>query len=257
MSFKLVNDLWTRDVGGTTQSVLFVLCDQANDFGECWPSQKLIAWKLGISNRTVIRVVQKLEAQGVLSVRRKFQSSNRYTIDLTKLPEKPPFKKDGQDVTYGDDISDTAMSPQEVTPDVTTEVTHMSPKPSVTPQTESSSSATTPQWEERFNRWYSTYPRKQAKGDAKKAWQKINPDDGLVAEMVAAVERQKRTQDWQKDGGKYIPLPASWLRAERWLDEVGDVAPSSTPGVPRYAEVSDPYEAQIQAYLRKLEEGDS
>lgn len=108
--------------------------------------------------------------------------------------------------------------------------------------------STTPAWEQRFNRWYSTYPRKQAKGDARKAWQKINPDDGLVAEMVAAVERQKRTHDWQKDGGKYIPLPASWLRAERWLDEVGDVAPSTPQRQPQQTE-ADPYWGQMLAGL--------
>src|SRR5690606_29891353 len=127
----------------TTQSVLFVLCDQANDFGECWPSQKLIAWKLGISKRTVIRIVQKLEAQGVLSIKRRFQSSNRYTIDLTKLPEKAPVKDDGQTATSGRHISDTAMSPKGVTPDGTTEVTHLSPKPPVNHPDESPSIATT------------------------------------------------------------------------------------------------------------------
>lgn len=37
--------------------------------------------------------------------------------------------------------------------------------------------------------------------------------------MAAALERDKRSRDWQRDDGAYIPYPASWLNGRRWEDE--------------------------------------
>src|SRR5690606_6547135 len=247
MSFKLVNDLWTRDVGGTTQSVLFVLCDQANDFGECWPSQKLIAWKLGISKRTVIRIVQKLEAQGVLSIKRRFQSSNRYTIDLTKLPEKPPFEDDGQSVTYGDDISDTAMSPKEVTPDVTTEVTHVSPKPSVNHQDEPSSNPpkrTRQPYPEDFEEFWKGYPKGHGvKKVAYAEWQKLDGPERLAA--IKGLDVWRRSKRWA-DG--YIRDAERYLKYRMWENPPADVASSAAQRQPQQTE-ADPYWGQMLAGL--------
>ena len=38
--------------------------------------------------------------------------------------------------------------------------------------------------------------------------------------MIQAVEKQKQSTQWQRDGGQYIPHPATWLNQERWEDEV-------------------------------------
>ena len=37
--------------------------------------------------------------------------------------------------------------------------------------------------------------------------------------MIGAVEVQLKSRDWTKDGGAYIPLPATWIRGRRWEDE--------------------------------------
>src|SRR5690606_16562033 len=245
MSFKLVNDLWTRDVGGTTQRLLFVLCVQANDFGECWPSQKLIAWKLGISKRTVIRIVQKLEAQGVLSIKRRFQSSNRYTIDLTKLPEKPPFEDDGQNVTYGDDISDTAMSPKEVTPDVTTEVTHVSPKPPVNHQDESPSIATTKKRSAKTSLVPQDYRLSEGlkKWGEKKGWSVAVMNGQIEPFVDHHMSKGNRMADWDA-------AFRTWMRNG---EKFGKVAPSTPQRQPTYANSVDPYDAQLLAGLQDEE----
>jgi hypothetical protein len=36
--------------------------------------------------------------------------------------------------------------------------------------------------------------------------------------MVAALERQRRSTQWLRDGGRYIPNPSTWLKQERWDD---------------------------------------
>jgi hypothetical protein len=72
---------------------------------------------------------------------------------------------------------------------------------------------------EGFARFWSAYPNKKAKGEARKAWAQLNPDDETVQKMLAALKWQARQPTWLKDGGQYIPHPATWLRAERWDDE--------------------------------------
>lgn len=67
-----------------------------------------------------------------------------------------------------------------------------------------------------FDEFWQAYPRKIAKGDARKAWaqtEKIRPSLDAV---LNAIEQQKAA--W--DNPKFIPYPATWLRAERWDDEV-------------------------------------
>lgn len=68
-----------------------------------------------------------------------------------------------------------------------------------------------------FDRFWAVYPKKQAKKDAQKAWAKLKPSAALVDEMIDAIEYQKKGRQW-RDG--YVPLPASWIRGERWTDEL-------------------------------------
>ena len=38
--------------------------------------------------------------------------------------------------------------------------------------------------------------------------------------LIEAINKQKNSEQWSKDGGKYIPHPATWLKGERWNDEL-------------------------------------
>jgi hypothetical protein len=51
---------------------------------------------------------------------------------------------------------------------------------------------------------------------------------------VAAVNAAKRSADWQKDGGAFIPAPLAWLNQERWE------APIQAAPEPPQAEVWKP-----------------
>ena len=73
--------------------------------------------------------------------------------------------------------------------------------------------------DESFQRFWNSYPRRVAKKEARKAWAQINPSAVMVEKILAALEWQVMQPTWLKDGGQYIPHPATWLRAERWDDE--------------------------------------
>lgn len=66
-----------------------------------------------------------------------------------------------------------------------------------------------------FNKFWLAYPKKEAKPAAFKSFktQKIN---GILSEVLADIEKRKRSESWQSDGGKFIPYPATYLNNRRW-----------------------------------------
>jgi len=71
-----------------------------------------------------------------------------------------------------------------------------------------------------FEQFWIAYPKKRSRGMAFKAWRKLNPSKEQVNRILAAVDQAKRSVDWAKEGGQYIPYPASWLNAQGWEDEI-------------------------------------
>lgn len=67
-----------------------------------------------------------------------------------------------------------------------------------------------------FEQFWTAYPKKKSKGAARKAWLKERPS---LAACLATLSWQKRSEDWTKDNGKFIPYPGKWLSEQRWLDE--------------------------------------
>ena len=60
--------------------------------------------------------------------------------------------------------------------------------------------------------------RRQSAGRAK-AWAKLQPDEQMQAAILAGVERDKGSEQWTRDGGRFVPHPATWLNGRRWEDE--------------------------------------
>ena len=71
-----------------------------------------------------------------------------------------------------------------------------------------------------FDLFWSVYPRKIGKGSAELAWKKIKPDGMLQTRIIEAVKAQCKSEQWRRDGGQFIPHPATWLNGKRWEDEV-------------------------------------
>lgn len=67
-----------------------------------------------------------------------------------------------------------------------------------------------------FLSFWSEYPKKTGKDDAWKAWQKAKPE---LQDVLSALQWQKRSEQWVKDGGQYIPNPSTYINQGRWKDE--------------------------------------
>ena len=72
-----------------------------------------------------------------------------------------------------------------------------------------------------FELFWRAYPRKKGKGACAKWWEKHQPDDVLVGTMLAKIDQEKESRQWQKNGGEFIPYPTTWLNQRRWEDEDG------------------------------------
>ena len=68
---------------------------------------------------------------------------------------------------------------------------------------------------EDFDAFWSSYPKKVGKEAARKAFAKVKVG---IDVLISAIDQQKRSTQWQKDDGQYIPNPATWLNQGRWED---------------------------------------
>jgi len=78
---------WQQDLKPVPKLVLMALADAADDQGVCWPSVATIATKVGVSTRTVRRVMQGLINCKLLTAEPRYRSdgscsSNRYRLLL-------------------------------------------------------------------------------------------------------------------------------------------------------------------------------
>ena len=64
-----------------------------------------------------------------------------------------------------------------------------------------------------FEAFWQAYPtrRRKEKPDAFKAWAQLTAKH-TVAQVMASLEAMKRSSDWTKDDGEYVPMPGRWLR---------------------------------------------
>lgn len=97
-----------------------------------------------------------------------------------------------------------------------------------------------------FELFWEAYPRKEGKQKAEAAFAKVVVP---VQDLLDAIESQKKSAQWTKDGGQFIPHPATWLNGKRWLDQVV-VATETRNGVPMGAS-GELGEAELAA-IRKM-----
>jgi hypothetical protein len=86
-----------------------------------------------------------------------------------------------------------------------------------------------------FDRWYAGYPRKEAKDAAKKAFIKARKSASLQ-ELLLGLEQYIKTTKGQER--RFIALPATWLNAGRWQDEIPQQAVIDGPWTKNFHERS-------------------
>lgn len=71
-----------------------------------------------------------------------------------------------------------------------------------------------------FEIFYKHYPNKNGKASASKYWERFRRAGSLpeLPYLLACVEIFKRSSQWQKDEGCYVPMCSTWVYNRRWED---------------------------------------
>ena len=97
--------------------------------------------------------------------------------------------------------------------------------------------------EQRFEEFWAVYPRKVARKAVLKIWKRLNPDAELHGQILKAIEQAKATEQWQRENGRYIPNPQTWINQGRW----DDVYPTQIPQKKQEGTALSRLMAQIEA----------
>lgn len=230
MSMELMVKAMKTKVGNPLRKLVLVkLADNASDQGECWPSYQHIADQCEIDRSTVRKHIKQLAEQGLLRIENregpKGNSSNLYYLTLGGV---------GQNSTpVGPESTGVGPQPTGGVGPESTRTSHSSepvnePKPLCT---------TDPM--EGFDLFWKLYPKKKSRKEALKAWTKLKPDADLYRTLITALGSHCVSEDWTKDGGRYIPNAATWLNGERWHDvlkQAGASSSSAYHGLPNHTQ---------------------
>lgn len=80
-----------------------------------------------------------------------------------------------------------------------------------------------------FEKFIETFPKRKGEVRAKRQWERLNPSPELQQTILVAVQAQAAGEAWQREKGRFIPMPSSWLAGERWRDDPGEPADHATP----------------------------
>lgn len=77
-----------------------------------------------------------------------------------------------------------------------------------------------------FEFFWTEYPKsgRKKRQPAVRAWDKLKPNKALCELMLATLRRDKRSPQWTKDGGQFVPHFSTWLNQRRWEDEGVDLS---------------------------------
>jgi hypothetical protein len=82
-------------------------------------------------------------------------------------------------------------------------------------------------WAAEFETFWAEYPesRKKNRYRVESAWSAVRHHLPPINELQTALRAFKASQDWRRDGGKFIPAPETWISEHRWQDAPAYSAP--------------------------------
>ena len=247
--------IWDQRLRPPTRWLLIAMLSLPEDWDY---SIRGLAAKTGISKDTISRMLRELEEAGYLRREEQSREEGKFAQAVYVVtdvagafgdppeppepePEPAPEPCPNSSDTAGTPcpgLSDTENSPQQN--NIYTKYPPIVPQQGDGGTQGQKTSRRAADWD-MFERFWSAYPRKRNKERARRAWRKLAPDLETCRAMSDALERDKRSRQWTKDNGEYIPHASTWLNNRPWED--GDDA------VPVPAAQPEPLRGQGVRYL--------
>lgn len=140
-----------------------------------------------------------------------YEQAKACSSSLSPSSPSPPAAADAAGVSERSDPAPTptAQAATDAPPP------RSAPKPKVTP------------WP-RFDDFWSAYPNKKAKEDARRAWNRMRPPPDVIDTILADLPHRATSDRIWLDG--YIPNPATYLNGRRWEDVITPTTAVKTNG---------------------------
>lgn len=239
------------------KAVLMALANNANDQGFCWPSIATVCEDTCYKKNAVIDAIAWLESSKIVTTNKTNGRHTTYTVrpsDFSPVEYVSRMAKTRSNQlhkTTSCTVQPVAQSnPNQLhkatdqllcaTAPVAQSNTNRK-EPSITVSKEPSTQVRE-DFDSAFASFWQEYPKKVGKAEAQKAFVKLKPDKAALQVMIDAVCWQRETDGWRKNGGQYVPNPATWLNQRRWEDEI----PASAQKV---------VEVSLEEYVRDFYEG--
>jgi len=195
-----------------TKSVFFDLLLTANHeprrykghdilIGQTISGYPAMAKRLGISVQNARTAINHLKSTGELTV----QSTNRFSI-ITLLNYTKYQLTQNETNQQTNSPANSQLTVNQQSTNNTQELKNIRIKEN------------TNMSKEDFARFWEIYPNRKNRQKAEEKFLKL--DKSFLPAILNGLQKQINSEDWLKDGGKFIPHPTTWLNGERWKDEV-------------------------------------
>ncbi len=206
---------------------VFVLAKQT---GFCWAQNSFFAAIYEVRPETVSRSLKKLESAGYIKIEFEGRgNSGRKILPLDMEINTLDLQIKGSDT--------------EVKPPLTCTSNTLDPQIKQNIKRKKQG-----EYKCAFAQFWEAYPKKRDKARARKAFDKLAPDQTLLDQILSALAWQTKSQDWTKANGQYIPLASTYLNGRRWEDEPSANTTAARPSVPKLKTVVDEKGNEVCVY---------
>ena len=255
---------YDKDLSASEKLLYGEITALANKQGYCFATNSYFSNLYKVSDRTIIRWINKLEGKGYINKQIIYGDNNECIERRIYLCNKmsPPHDINvttptDTDVTTPHDINVTTPHDINVTHNNTsinnTSINNTSinsnvrqPHDTNKRQTSDKQVTTTKEYKEykeykedeeyiyidhfdykaKFNEFWSEYPKKIAKQKCLDKFKKICTTDETFSAIMTGLRKYNELQ-YQFTDTQFIPNPLTWLNQERWLDEIHDKRPKN------------------------------
>lgn len=232
---------YSEELSSTAKLLYAELSALIGEDGYCWATNTYFAGVLGVSERTISRMISQMEAAGFIrcEMAATDNGSERRIYAGAFFPGKRGIDKNVYTPPGGLDKIVEGGLDKNVHPNSSRLYIHDNTNPPIVPPEGGNARAgskkggrtvSTPTWKpERFEKFWEAYPNGAGRKAAVRAWDKLKPDDGLLVIMARTLEKDMRSEQWHRG---IIPRASTWLNSEPWNDDYSKIPGAHTQRTP-------------------------
>lgn len=232
---------YSGELSSTAKLLYAELSALIGEDGYCWATNTYFAGVLGVSERTISRMITQMESAGFIRCEMAATDNGRERRIYAGafFPGKGGLDKNVYTPPGGLDKIVEGGLDKNVHPHSSRLYIHDNTNPPIVPPEGGNARAgskkggrtvSTPTWKpERFEKFWKAYPNGAGRKAAVRAWDKLKPDDALLVVMARTLEADMRSEQW---GRGIIPRASTWLNSEPWNDDYSKIPGAHTQRIP-------------------------